>query len=65
MTSLKIAHNADNNGVRYIRHRYYTADMKHLCASLLKRALRCNGYAVRCFSYRTGPLVTYIYAVPK
>jgi hypothetical protein len=65
MTSLKIAHNADNNGVRNIRHRYYTADMKHLCASLLKLVLRCNGYAVRCFSFGTEPLETYIYAVPK
>jgi len=43
MTSLKIAHNADNNGVRNIRHRYYTADMKHLWTSLLERVLRCNG----------------------
>ena len=65
MTSLKIAHNADNNGVRNIRHRYYTADMKHLCASLLKLVLQCNGYAVRCFSFGTEPLATYIYAVPK
>lgn len=65
MTSLKIAHNADNNGVRNIRHRYYTADMKHLWASLLKLVLRCNGYAARCFSFGTEPLETYTYAVPK
>lgn len=65
MTSLKIAHKADNNGVRNIRHRYYTADMKHLRASLLKLVLRCNGYAVRCFNFGTQPLATYIYAVPK
>jgi len=65
MTSLKITHNADNNGVRNIRHRYYTADMKHLWASLLKLVLRCNGYAVRYFSFGTEPLATYIYAVPK